>query len=783
MGKIHVLPFEIANLIAAGEVVDRPASVIKELAENAIDAGATNVTIEIKRGGVTFIRVTDNGCGMSAEDMPTALRRHATSKIGKISDLDAILTLGFRGEALAAISSVAKVRILSKTAADPMGAALECHGGELLSLTEAGCPPGTTILVEELFYNVPARRKFLKKDATEAAACSAVAEKIALSHPEIAIKYLSDGEVKFNTSGDGNLKNVIYALFGREFALRSLRTDRTNESGSIRVHGFVSEPDLYRPNRNMEIFFINGRYVKSRTAQAAVEQAYASKIPHDKFPFCVLHLTLSPGAVDVNVHPAKLEVKFTNEKVVFDAVYYAVCNALTASAIRPELTLSHPVGEPLPESTEMKNAQARSESTVSQAVKQSFWMEGEKAREYLNAFVPKDRPAQRGEQLRLSESTPSASPEKVRLSDGSKISAELLEKHRAAIGEKPSSIAQPPPDTGRADNLSVRKYMESAAGITDNGQTAIFERAVPTPAPARPFSDASPVDGSFPDGSPADAASGKASPTGESPAKAAQTNASTEIQPRAIPVTEEKAEAVEPMTAADNLSVKPDAAAVSAEGMPDMPARDVPYDAPPYLILGEAYNTYVIVQLEDRLLMIDKHAAHERIIFDELCRKLRSRAMGGQMLLLPYELTVLPTEAAAIAEYRSSLESLGYGFSLAEESVSVVRVSLTQIPDMLSQSEAVELFTSLVNRLTEGTGTVEAASAAYFETKLWQASCKAAIKGGRVYDAAHIRWLCDRLLVKPEKEGASVIRTCPHGRPVAFEIKKTSIERQFARLV
>lgn len=237
------------------------------------------------------------------------------------------------------------------------------------------------------------------------------------------------------------------------------------------------------------------------------------------------------------------------------------------------------------------------------------------------------------------------------------------------------------------------------------------------------------------------------------------------------------------MTAADNLSVKPDAAAVSAEGMPDVPVRDVPYDAPPYLILGEAYNTYVIVQLDDRLLMIDKHAAHERIIFDELCRKLRSRAMGGQMLLVPYELTVLPTEAAAIAEYRFSLESLGYGFSLAEESVSVVRVSLTQIPDMLSQSEAVELFTSLVNRLTEGTGTVEAASAAYFETKLWQASCKAAIKGGRVYDAAHIRWLCDRLLVKPEKEGASVIRTCPHGRPVAFEIKKTSIERQFARLV
>lgn len=746
MGKIHVLPFEIANLIAAGEVVDRPASVIKELAENAIDAGATNVTIEIKRGGVTFMRVTDNGCGMSAEDMPTALRRHATSKISAVSDLDAILTLGFRGEALAAISSVAKVRILSKTAADPMGAALECHGGELLSLTEAGCPPGTTILVEDLFYNVPARRKFLKKDATEAAACSAVAEKIALSHPEIAIRYISDGEVKFNTSGDGNLKSVIYALFGREFAMRALVTDRENETGSIRVHGFVSEPDLYRPNRNMEIFFINGRYVKSRTAQAAVEQAYASKIPHDKFPFCVLHLTLAPGAVDVNVHPAKLEVKFTNEKVVFDAVYYAVCNALEASAIRPELTLSHPVGEPIPTET-----QATGNPAVSERVKSSFWMEGQKARDYLNAFVPKDRPAPKGEQLRLTDSTvsstagqPRAAEEKVRLSDGSKISAELLEKHRAAVGDRRQTCIPENPETVTADNLSVRRYMEAVTEVTDNGQTAMFERAIPT----KPLPDDAPEPESL--ALPAEVAK----PVPETPP---------------APIAEK-----EPHPAPTYADVVQDASA---------PAPDSPYDAPPYLILGEAYNTYIIVQLDDRLLMIDKHAAHERIIFDELCRKLHSRAMGGQVLLLPYELTVLPTEAAAITDYASSLESLGYGFTLTEQSVSVVQVSLTQIPDMLSQAEAVELFTSLVNRLTEGTGTVEAASAAYFETKLWQASCKAAIKGGRVYDMVHLRWLCDRLLIKPEKEGASVIRTCPHGRPVAFEIKKTSIERQFARLV
>lgn len=749
MAKIHVLPFEIANLIAAGEVVDRPASVVKELAENAIDAGADAITIEIKHGGVTFMRVTDNGCGMRAEDIPVALRRHATSKIEKVEDLDAILTLGFRGEALAAISSVAKVRILSKTATEPMGAVLECHGGEILSLVESGCQPGTTIIVEELFYNVPARRKFLKKDATEAAACTAVAEKIALSHPEIAVKYISDGEIRFSTAGDNHVKNVIYALFGREFALRALAADRVNETGSIRVHGFVSEPDLYRPNRNMEIFFINGRYVKSRTAQAAAEQAYASKIPHDKFPFCVLYIDLSPGAVDVNVHPAKLEVKFTNEKIVFDAVYYAVCNALESTAIRPELTLSRTTAE-------KATGSLSGASSVSKNVKKSFWAEGEKAREYLNAFVPKDRPAPKGEQIRLS--------------DGSSIPKELLERRRAEI-DAPISATQPK-NNGTQDNLSVRTYMQAVKTanhtqdnhLTDNGQTVMFDRAVPESVSA----DNTPI-----------------------PHTNADTGVSASIHMDKSEADTPRADSLPLETQGnDNNNVPPS----SAQEFPDVLSDSIsgtthtekteqPSDTPPYLILGEAYNTYILVQMEDRLLMIDKHAAHERIIFDELCQKLHSRSMGGQILLVPLELSILPTEAAALTEYTSALETLGYVFRMEERSVSVVAVFLTQIPDMLSQAEALELFSTLVNQLTEGTGTVEAASTAYFETKLWQASCKAAIKGGRVYDTAHIRWLCDRLLVRPEKEGASVIRTCPHGRPVAFEIKKTSIERQFARLM
>ena len=326
MGKINLLSFEVANLIAAGEVVDRPSSAVKELLENAVDSGATQITLEIQRGGVTFIRVTDNGCGMEKDDLVPAITRHSTSKIHTAEDLDSILTLGFRGEALAAIAAVSRLRIFSKMPGEVMGALLTAEGGEVKSVVDTGCADGTTVIAEDLFYNVPARRKFLKKDSTEATAIGAVVEKIALSHPEISFRFISDGELKFLTSGSGDLRETMWALFGRDTARRSLPVDRS-ENG-IRVSGFVSESDMFRSNRNMENFFINGRYIRSKTASAALEQAYSSKIPADKFPFCVLNIELNPAAVDVNVHPAKLEVKFADEKRIFDAVYYAVLSAL-----------------------------------------------------------------------------------------------------------------------------------------------------------------------------------------------------------------------------------------------------------------------------------------------------------------------------------------------------------------------------------------------------------------------------------------------------------------------
>ncbi|MBQ8402193.1 MAG: DNA mismatch repair endonuclease MutL [Clostridia bacterium] len=758
MPSIQVLPFAVANLIAAGEVVDRPSSVIKELLENAIDAGADQITVEIQNGGVRFIRVTDNGCGISPEDLPTAIQRHATSKIRTAADLDGIATLGFRGEALAAISSVARVRLLSRETDAQMGALLECHGGEIVSQAEAGCPGGTTIVVEDLFYNVPARRKFLKKDATEAIACATVVEKIALSHPEIALKYISDGEVKFRTAGNGDLSSTMYALFGREIAKRSLWTDRT-ENG-IRVYGYVSEPDLYRPNRNLENFFINGRYVKSRTANAAVEQAYSSKIPHDKFPVCVLHIEIAPGAVDVNVHPTKLEVKFTNEKLVFDAVYYAVLNALEGAASRPELTVTP--------------SEQVTMSEVPKAVpaNKNFWASGEEARRLINAFVPQDTPRKKGEQLRLGETEkPEAKPAasaRTKSSDwhGWRDVLHSIPPSMKETGEPaPAGTAQTPIET-----------------IPMPTETPVPKETVPDDVPQPPpemfagMQDAMPMEPppeEMPPDMPADI------PPFVPEDIPAMENG---IPVGGLPIPEEApAEMPTDVPEEKQAAVPESAPAEMPEELPDTAPE--PYDAPEYLILGEAFNTYILVQLEDRLLLIDKHAAHERIIFDELCRKMRERDHAGQMLMAPYPLTLLQAEADMLEEYGESLRALGFAWECRPASLSTTAVELTQIPDMLTLTEGAELFADLITRLADATATVESASAAYFETRLWQASCKAAIKGGRVYDRIHLQWICDRLLVKPEKEGASVIRTCPHGRPVAFEIRKTSIERQFARLV
>lgn len=331
MGIINVLDKQTANLIAAGEVVERPSSAIKEMLENCADAGAKNIVAEIKNGGTTYIRITDDGKGMSREDVPKCIMRHATSKIRTGSDLEAISTFGFRGEALAAISSVSKIRIMTKQKQDSVGTLFDCDFGEQVHLEDAGCPDGTTIIVENIFENVPARRKFLKKNSTEATSVTNVCEKFILSRPDISLKLISDGDIKLESPGDGRLMSAIYSALGREFATNLILVDYTY--ADIRIHGFIIKPEFCRPNRNMQNFFVNNRFVRSRTMLAAIEEAYRAFCPAGKFPACVLFCDVDFSSVDVNVHPAKLEIKFSDERRIFDSAYFAVKNALMSGSV------------------------------------------------------------------------------------------------------------------------------------------------------------------------------------------------------------------------------------------------------------------------------------------------------------------------------------------------------------------------------------------------------------------------------------------------------------------
>lgn len=709
MGKINLLSFEVANLIAAGEVVDRPASAVKELLENAIDSGADKIVLEIHRGGVSFIRVADNGCGIDKEDLIPAITRHSTSKISTAADLSSIMTLGFRGEALAAIASVSRLRIFSKVPGTVLGALLESEGGGSITVTDTGCQVGTTVIVEDLFFNVPARRKFLKKDSTEAIAIGGVIEKIALSHPEISFKFISDGEIKFMTSGNGDLRETIWALFGKDMAKRAVAVDR--EENGIRVSGFTSESDIVKSNRNSEYFFINGRCIKSRTASAAIEQAYSSKIPHDKFPFCVLNIEINPSAVDVNVHPAKLEVKFANEKLIFDAVYYAVITALGTEVRRPELALPN----------------------TAESGKNPF-MPNVSSSELTGAFVPLDKRREKTEQIKLDErriphssTYPFAEPAPSYISPAAE-KAVTEQKSVRSPAERADLLLNNVGPYDKTDELGTRQ------AIVDKLNERIDKQ-----------SDAE---------------------HGSTAAEAAQAESASVDESRQSTAERQcRNDADDPYAIYDS-AIAPD-------------------DIPDYFIIGEAWNCYVIVQIGDRLLMIDKHAAHERIIFDELCRKMRSSlhggSCGGQLLLAPIELDATPAEADSIDEHSEKIRALGFDYIIEKTNISSYRVKLRQIPVGLDGEAATELWSSLTENISEFAGTVESAAQGFFESRLWQASCKAAIKGGRVYDTAHIKWICDRLLRKPDATG-QVIRTCPHGRPVAFEIKKSSIDRQFDRL-
>lgn len=720
MGIINQLDIQTANLIAAGEVVDRPASAVKELLENSIDAGATVVTVEIKGGGSSLIRVSDNGKGMERDDLPIAIKRHATSKIRNAHDLDAIVTLGFRGEALAAIAAVSHMRILTKRREDISGTQLEVRPGKAPELTEIAISDGTTVIIENLFENVPARRKFLKKDQTEASAVAANVEKIALSNPQISVRLISEGQTRFCTAGDGKLKNTIYSLFGRDFSKRMIPVDQTLEG--VRVYGFVGTPDNIRANRNYQNFFVNRRYIKSKCAQAAIEQAFVSYAPSEKFPTCVLFIEIPPQTVDVNVHPAKLEVKFSNEKVIFEAVYYAVRSSLESKISRPELAI--------PTINELQSSQKKFTNSA------------------LNAFVPiEDR----------SERTPTRPYLNQKNVNPGQISIDELESNNKFTNtlqnadNKATEVSEaylnhklPPEIEMIKSQPSWEKEKERRGDVGYDGNYDM----PPLPPELENIPTAPDI----------------VSQNDEQ----SESNESVEQIDEAV----RQAEEIESDTIQEDEVKSGDKPAVQNDEdfQPEInsPFRSEPL---PYRLIGEAFYSYVFIEQGDKVLIIDKHAAHERIIFEELRQNLASHQVTSQLMLVPLNIDMTPTELEALTEHKSEIEGIGFSFEIEPPHT----LAVNGIPQQIEPEAIRGVLETLAGQLSSGTGSTEISNQLLFEKALYQASCKAAIKAGHLEDDEHIKWICDRLL------SLNDIKFCPHGRPVAFEISKSNIEHQFKR--
>ena len=664
MPRINVLPKNIADLIAAGEVVERPSSVIKEFLENSIDAGAKNITVEIKNGGKTYIRVTDNGCGIEKDDVRKAFLSHATSKINSADDLDSISTLGFRGEALPSISAVAKVELLTRTENEEIGTSFKIFGGEEIELEEAGCPVGTTLIVRDLFFNIPARMKFLKKDVQEGNYIAAILEKIAVSYPSISFKFIRDGKLNFSTPGDGDLKSAVYAVFGKEYTEGLLHAEY--EGNGIKVTGFAGKPTASRGSRSGQHFFVNGRYIKSPMCITALETAYKNSMMSGKFPTCVLFINLPFSAVDVNVHPAKTEVRFFEEKKVFDAVYGAALNALTQDT-RPKATFST-----------------------------------------AKAFMPE---AIKGEQLKITETE--IKQDKVEAKTV-KISEEPKEKSFTIVGK--SFMREQPLTTPVQENVVKEKTETKLVFNSKETETLDFIKDEYVNSDKKQFN--------------------------------------LSVKNISVASSTEKPEVSKVEVITEKNFEK------------EIVTEEV-IDIPDFRIVGEAFKTYIFVELENKLLMIDKHAAHERMLFEKFKEQ---RASFQQMLLVPVTVSLSPDEYNAVLENTELLYKAGYEVSDFGDRC----IKVSACPTELVDEDISAIITEIASYLSTNSKMVIPEKLDWIYHSM---ACRAAIKAGNTTTDVEIEKFVKDLLSRED------IRYCPHGRPVMVEITKRELEKQFKRIV
>ncbi len=647
MPKINQLDKSVYELIAAGEVIERPSSVIKELAENAIDAGARNISVEIKRGGIAYMRVTDDGCGISYEDMPLAFLRHATSKVYTQDDLENINTLGFRGEALASVAAVSRIEAISKRPVDKLGTSYKIEGVTPSEYDRIGCADGTTVIIRDLFYNTPARLKFLKKDVTEGNYCANVIEKLALSHPNISFRFIRDGKQTMLTSGDGEYYSAIYAVFGKQFAAGMIPVD--NVYCDVGVTGYVCSPLFTRANRTMQHFFVNGRSVKSPLCCAALEEAFRNSIMVGKFPSCVLCVNLDPALLDANISPAKTEVRFSNEKSVFDAIYFSVKNGLLGYDRSREIELpsvSAPESPP-------ENAEEPACTVTIPSGNVTVLEKKPDPENFYRKVVPFEFPKPEDAQPAEQEVLPEALPPLMR--------SEL----------KP--------------NISEEKIQEELPGFAFLSSKSFEKR-------------------------------------------------------------EETVQEVQ--------------TALQAPAEDETPLENI-------RVIGELFKTYILCESGESLILIDKHAAHERINFERFKKGVN---IHGQLLIEPRVVMLSAEEYEAVSSFKERLENTGILLKFAEDG----KVLVAGMPQSLEGADPEELLQSIAEVLVRGNDNVEGVM---FDDVLHTMACKASIRANENQDVSELAYLAN-IVLKDNN-----IRFCPHGRPVMTQISKKQIEKYFGRIV
>ena len=755
MPSINVLSREISELIAAGEVIERPSSVIKELIENSIDAGSKHITVEIKHGGTTFIRIADDGCGIAYEDVPKAFLRHATSKIKDADDLNKILTLGFRGEALASVCAVSRTDIMTKQAADELGTHYTIEGSEEKLYEQTGCPDGTTIIIRDLFYNVPARQKFMKKDAVEGNMVAGIVNRIAMSHPEIAFKFIRDNKLEFSTAGDGKMYSAMFAVYGRTFAGDMIPVDY--EQDGIRVTGFTVKPLYSKANRSFQNFFVNDRYVKSSVCASAVEEAYKGTIMTGKFPACVLKMEIAPDTIDVNVHPAKLEIRFSDERPVYDCLFFAIKSALMKAGLVYDFQLKAPskpsgsseeyVQQKLPESPapgkpapELPSAEGISASAVNSvsAVRPVS----------LNDPVPASENAEASGMAAAQNSgtagTGNHTGRSVALSSPSAASSfTYVEPSPSEVYENVNAE-----QSEERPDKAVNGQHSQSSGCEAHTAEPDFTGAENVPAPEDTVPDA-----------------GSRTDTVQEPAS--ETCTDTVQEPASGTCT---AAVSEPDTSEDDaLSDKYQFITGNALKKKENTEPEIKEpERPAVRLVGEVFGGFVISEIEDKMVVIDKHAAHERILYEKL--KAENKVNPSQLVLCPTGLLLSLDEVEALKENNGIIENMGFSLDYSNSPYVSVKAMPVILAELNMDGVIPELAENFRNNRRDPRP--EAIDDIYHTM-----ACKAAIKMNDKNNDMELKQLVEDVYFDDR------IRHCPHGRPVMFIISKYDFEKQFRRIV